>query len=75
MIAPKRGPGRPPTGQAMTSTQRNRARRERLQSQGCRLLGSVVLTPEAAAALDRLTAGGATIDEAISQALSALAQP
>jgi hypothetical protein len=59
----------------MTSTERNRARRERLQGQGCRLLGSVVLSREAAAALDTLTADGTTIDDAISWALRSAAHP
>lgn len=67
--------GRPSTGEALSSTERNRVRRARLAQQGCRLLGSVVLSPEAAAALDRLTASGATIDEAIGRALLAAAHP
>lgn len=61
--------GRPPTGEALTSTERNNARRARLVREGHRVLGSVILTPAAAAALDQLTAGGATIDQAISAAL------
>lgn len=67
--------GRPPTGEALSSTERNRDRRDRLAREGCRILGSVVLTPEAASALDRLTADGRTISDAISAALLAAAHP
>lgn len=67
--------GRPPTGEPMSSTHRNQVRRERLAREGCRLLGSVVLTPDAAAALDRLTADGRTISDAICAALLAAEHP
>ena len=46
-----------------------------LAAAGCRLLGSVVLTPAAAAALDRLTADGQTIDGAVCAALLLAAGP
>lgn len=61
--------GRPSKGQApMSSTQRNAARRDRLRGDGMRSL-SVLITPEAGAALDQLTAGGATQTEVVSSAL------
>lgn len=69
--APARG--RPVTGQALSSTERNRLRRQRLALEGKRQISGVTLTPEAADALAQLTAGGATIDQAVSAALVALA--
>lgn len=64
--------GRPPTGTAKSSTERNDARRERLKRSGCRILSTVTLDPFAAVALARLTADGrVTIDEAVSAALVA----
>lgn len=72
-LASARRPGRPVTGEALTSTERNRLRRARLaQQDGC-TLGSVNLSGPAAAALEQLRAGGDTIDEAVSRALIALA--
>jgi hypothetical protein len=60
--------GRPPTGKAKTSTQRNEARRERLKTLGGRPI-SALLTRDEAEALDVLRAGGATVDRAIGDAL------
>ena len=57
----------------MTSTERNRLRRQRLASAGNRQISGVTLSPAAAAALTTLTAAGATIDQAVSRALEALA--
>lgn len=65
--------GRPATGKALTSTERNRLRAERLARAGWRRLGSVQLPPAAAAALEQLTAQGLTIDQAIASALEAAA--
>lgn len=61
--------GRKPSGNAKTSTERNDARRDRLRQAGGRVLSTVLLDPLAAAALAQLTAGGDTIDQAISAAL------
>lgn len=68
----KRGKvGRPPTGKALTSTQRNKARVERLESAGGRII-RVALTPEAVAALPALRKTHATDTAAINAALIAL---
>lgn len=61
--------GRPPTGNALSSTERNRRLRAKAAHDGRRVLGSVMLTAEASASLERLTSSGATISEAVSEAL------
>lgn len=72
MAKPAEAPtrGRPPTGAAKTSTERNAERRERLKQEGWRSV-TALLDPAAAAALERLCAAGLTIDQAVGQALVA----
>ncbi|NHR04389.1 hypothetical protein HA052_04185 [Chromobacterium haemolyticum] len=52
----KLGPGRPATGQALTSTERAAKRDKELIASGGRVLRNVRLIPEAAAALEALAA-------------------
>lgn len=63
--------GRPPTGLATTSTERNRTRRSRLAADAGMSTLTVLITPEARAALDLLTAMGATQSDVVSSALLA----
>lgn len=65
--APKKR-GRPPTGKALTQAERNERRRARVVARGARII-TTTLTPEAAEALDDLTADGTRIDTAVSDAL------
>lgn len=68
--APQRG--RPATGQALSSTERSRKRRNTLRTAG-NLHITADITPQAAAALAKLRRAGLTIDEAVSRALVAAA--
>lgn len=65
--APKRA-GRPSTGTARTSTQRNADRLAKARQLGGDKI-SAIIDGEAYAALLKLRAGGATVDEAVSRAL------
>lgn len=60
--------GRKPRGDALSSTQRNAALRERVRAAGG-LVATVRLDPAAAADLAELRRDGATIDAAVSAAL------
>lgn len=68
--APQRG--RPATGQALSSTERSRKRRNALRTAGQQHI-TADITPQAADALAKLRARGATVDEAVSAALVAAA--
>jgi hypothetical protein len=68
--APRRG--RPASGAAKSSTERNRQRRERIAREGGSAI-HVMLDARATKALAALRKGGATIDEAVSAALLAAA--
>lgn len=60
--------GRPVTGQALSSTQRNSKRVHRLRGDGGQVL-TALLDPAAAQALRALRAGGCTVDAAVCAAL------
>lgn len=69
MTTVKRPRGRPRIGiEPLTSTERNRRRRNALADAGARTV-TAVLAPDAAAALDLLRADGSSIDAAIGAAI------
>ncbi|UDM18869.1 hypothetical protein [Vogesella sp. XCS3] len=65
----KAGPGRPATGQAMSSTERSAKRDKDLIDAGGRVLRNVRLSPEAAKALEALAAQHPSERSAIETAL------
>ncbi|MDH0342113.1 hypothetical protein [Chromobacterium haemolyticum] len=65
----KPGPGRPATGQAMSSTERAAKRDKELIEAGGRVLRNVRLSPEAAKALEALAAQHPSERSAIETAL------